>query len=346
MITMVLSLLTVLAHLDSYTRLQVRSNSLECHSHRPLAISFVNCARFHEIQKYWIKAFGAKSHIELVYILFLVLWWTIATWIQTGVRGIAGDGKGQYNLYFSTWACCWTSIWTLERWVVADGLSSFSSFMSSWPNRAPGWIAIFFFACCTLLCYLDLFLHYQDAIENQALQDQFNQVGKSQWQWLLFLAAFTIPCGAGFVLVEIFRKNNTHGDQPGKSAWETILEGVILLILALAWIPSVIVATTAGGIASLVGNSYFFTWFETISVLETSVWWVHDKRMNTARLLKQQEDEYHKIQQQVLAKSQEEAYGNDDRDETRAEGNDDRTEPAEKTEDALTYLEIPDVVGT
>lgn len=53
MVTIILSITTVLIHLD-------RS----------------------PLKKYWAKAFEPKSKIELGLILFLVLWWVIGTWIQ------------------------------------------------------------------------------------------------------------------------------------------------------------------------------------------------------------------------------------------------------------------------
>ena len=86
--------------------------------------------------KVWIPIFfhtNGTSLYEGGLIIFYTLWWSIATGIATSVEGIAGDGKGQYSLYYSTWACCLTSFWLLERWFVASGwvrvlvLLSFSS---------------------------------------------------------------------------------------------------------------------------------------------------------------------------------------------------------------------------
>jgi hypothetical protein len=272
MITMIISVFVTILHLDHYTRLET----------------------------YWIKAFRPKAKVELSLILFLILWWIIATWIQTSVNGIAGDGKGQYNLYFSTWACCWTSIWTLERWMVASGMASFHQFLASWPNRAPGWCTILFLSFCTLLCLVDLYTNKNDGSE--ILRQQLEKVGEGQWYWLLFVVSITIPCAAGFVIVEIFREDKQGGDQD-KSQLETIVEGVIFLFLVLAWIPSVMVATTPGGVASLVGNTYFYIWATTVFVMETAVWWVHDWRKRIHQQLQVQQDEYRKIQEEVLTKS-------------------------------------------
>ena len=74
--------------------------------------------------KVWIPILfhtNGTSIYEGGMIIFYTLWWGIATGIATSVNGIAGDGKGQYSLYYSTWACCLTSFWLLERWFVASG---------------------------------------------------------------------------------------------------------------------------------------------------------------------------------------------------------------------------------
>lgn len=316
------------------------------------------------LKKLWIKAFKPKSKIELGFILFFVIWWVIATWLQTSVAGIAGTGKGQYNLYFSTWACCWTSIWTLERWIVASGMASFKAFLAEWPNRAPSWIATLILSFCTLLTYVDLYLNWQEG-GSEVLQDQLTQVGASQWQWLLFIASVTIPCALGFVVVEVFREQRPGGDQNTKSQWETILEGVILLLLVLGWIPSVMVATTPGGIASLVGNAYFFTWATTVFVMETFVWWIHDWRKRIHLILQHQQEEYEKIQEKVQEKSEAALHEADEDEEedlsdTRVEAVSDRESQSakeeseygddddnyEEEEEVTTYSEqIPDSIG-
>lgn len=70
------------------------------------------------LEKVWISTFRPKSRIELLLTLFLAAWNVIATGVETSVGGIAGDGKGQYNIYFSVWILCLTSFWILERWWV------------------------------------------------------------------------------------------------------------------------------------------------------------------------------------------------------------------------------------
>jgi hypothetical protein len=103
---------------------------------------------------------------------------------------------------------------------------------------------------------------------------------------------------AGVVVRPIITVSND-----GKGACENITEGICLFVLVVAWIPSVVIATSPGGIASLVGNSYFFTWATSIFVAETMVWWVHDWRKNIHSLLAKQAREYQQKQKQVLKKS-------------------------------------------
>lgn len=288
--------------------------------------------------KLWRPAFQPQSKFETVIIAFLLLWWFIATIIQTSVRGIAGDGRQQYNLYYSTWVCCWTSIWIAERKLVDFGYPTFRTFVMSWPYRAPGWIAVFILCFFTLWWYIDLFNNTKanpDRIPQQ-LANFYEPIPRSQYQWLIFVAAFTLLPSAIFIIVEILRgaeeeslqqqtttsrtsnvtANNTKLDaesnnsivigqqsksrQPQKKSGEIILEGFCLLCLALSWIPSVIAATIPGGFASPVGNAYFFTWATTAFVLETCLWFIHDWRKSVHKALEEKELEYHRHQQEVL----------------------------------------------
>lgn len=328
--------------------------------------------RFTPLSSVWETAFGDGSVCELMIILFLVLWWTVATAVETSVRGIAGDGRGQYNLYYSTWGCCWTCYWTLERWLVAYGWASFKAFISSWPFRAPGWIAVCFSSFMSLMFYLDLYSNHIEAhLDNPGLAQHYSEVGDAQWQWILFVSAFTIAPSLCFIVVELFRttsseaaisddnstdSNNNNNQKPqsrfsmaiaasnarpsimglavqsnsnlngrrssrqlipqrqnplpdkgdsagGKGPLENILEGFCLLLLVLAWIPTVVVATTPGGAASLVGNSYFLTWMSTVFVMETFIWFVHDLRKGVHSALQVKEREYQKFQTEVVQKS-------------------------------------------
>jgi hypothetical protein len=107
----------------------------------------------------------------------------------------------------------------------------------------------------------------------------------------------------GFVLVEIFRETKPGEDKNTKPEWEIIMEGFVLLILFVIWIPSVIIATTPGGAASLVGNAYFFVWSSTVFVVDTCVWWIHDWRRRVLTIIKDQERAYRNIQLDVLERS-------------------------------------------
>ena len=66
---------------------------------------------------------------------------------------------------------------------------------------------------------------------------------------------------------------------------------------------SVIVATTPGGFASLVGNAYFFTWLTTVFVMETSLWFIHDFRGSVHKALDEKNLEYKLQQEKVLQQS-------------------------------------------
>jgi len=76
------------------------------------------------LEKLWIRFFRPRSKFELVLVLFLVLWWSIFVGIGTEINGIAGDGKGQYSLYYSAWASCLCSYWILEKWWVGAFISA------------------------------------------------------------------------------------------------------------------------------------------------------------------------------------------------------------------------------
>jgi hypothetical protein len=102
-------------------------------------------------QRVWINLFRPKSHVEGALAAFLLVWWTSATGVSTAVSGLAGDGKGQYSLYYSSWVCTITSYWIFERWAVAAGWSSLKAFISSWPNRSPAWICIMVLSFVTLV---------------------------------------------------------------------------------------------------------------------------------------------------------------------------------------------------
>jgi hypothetical protein len=83
----------------------------------------VHLDRVTPLEKFWISHLFAPdgSKFEGALVFFLTVWWSVATGVATSITGIAGDGKGQYSLYYSNWTCCLTSYWVLERWWVAAG---------------------------------------------------------------------------------------------------------------------------------------------------------------------------------------------------------------------------------
>jgi len=62
-----------------------------------------------------------------------------------------------------------------------------------------------------------------------------------------------------FVAIELFRDTNDDGSTQEKTKLENVVEGVVFLLLVLAWIPTVGAVTTPNGAASLIGNCYFFS---------------------------------------------------------------------------------------
>ena len=104
-------------------------------------------------------------------------------------------------------------------------------------------------------------------------------------------------------MAEIARKTKPDGSTGDKFRPEIIAEGVILFILIVAWIPTIMLATTSGGAASQVGNAYFFSWILVVFIAETSVWFVHDLRSDMHASLRRRTEEYHQQQAQVLAQT-------------------------------------------
>lgn len=178
-------------------------------------------------RSFWRKHFGSpKSYLELGITIFLILWWFLAAIINTSVRGIAGDGKEQYNLYYSTWVCLWTSVWVLERKMVDFDLPTIRGFVTSWPYRAPGWIAIFFFSFFTLFWYVDLFANTYNQRDDlpDTLRVYWEDIPKSQYLWLLFVASITLLPSAIFIFLEV----RHHSDSA-----TTVLFYLPLLILPI-----------------------------------------------------------------------------------------------------------------
>jgi hypothetical protein len=130
--------------------------------------------------------------------------------------------------------------------------------------------------------------------------EHFESIGNGQWQWLIIVVVITFIPSVVFVLIELFRETKAHGSTAPKSSTEVFLEGVCFLTLISAWTPTVMIATTPRGAASLIGNSYFTTWLMSIFVCEGLIWFIHDKRNETYYALKVKEEEYRRRQRRVL----------------------------------------------
>jgi hypothetical protein len=116
-------------------------------------------------EKFWRETvFPVGSRIELAVLLFLVTWWSVGTGLQTSVTGIAGDSKGQFSFYFSTWACLLSCFFALDAWLQesADDNGGVKAFVTSWPNRAPAWICIAVLSLSTLVWYVDLWRNHEN----------------------------------------------------------------------------------------------------------------------------------------------------------------------------------------
>lgn len=249
----------------------------------------------------WAMAlFAPKAKIELFMAVFLLIWWFIATCTQTTVRGIAGDGKGQYNIFYSTWFCNVAAMIIVESKVTEFGFPNIKEFVQGWPNRAPGWIAMLVSNFFTVFWYVDLYIStskYPDRVAD-ILKPYWGDIPSSQYELLIFVSCMTLVPTFVFVSAEIFRNSSTKSNV--KSSFETYAEGISLLLLTIGWVPSVIVATTPGGFAAYIGNAYFFTWATTVLVLETTMWFVHDSRGGVHATILQKEEEYRQHQQDVL----------------------------------------------
>jgi hypothetical protein len=197
--------------------------------------------------------FAHKSRFETILDILLLLWWFMAVIIQTRVAGIAGDGKGQFNMYFSTWCCFFCAVSTLESKMIEHNWPSMKTFIKSWPHRAPGWIAILISDFFTLFWYVDVYSEYGSAgdwsngSQKTYLDFYYKNIRNAQYELLIFVAAATLLPSAAFVFMEIFRVSSDDK----KGTLETVIEAVSLFLLACAWVPTVCIATTPGGFASV-----------------------------------------------------------------------------------------------
>jgi len=293
--------------------------------------------------------FAPKSKFEAMLDVLLLLWWFMAVIIQTRVHGIAGDGKKQFNIYFSTWCCFFCAISILESKMMEHDLPSIKKFIKSWPHRAPGWISIFIIDFFTLFWYVDVYTVYFVPV-NEELDPQlkfyYTNIPSYQYEILIFVAAATLLPSAAFVFMEIFRVSSDDK----KGTLETLLEAISLLVLACVWVPVVCTVTAPGGFASKIGNSWFFTWMTCFLVMETLLWFVSDSRGGIHQTLLQREQEYHHHQLNVLATTkdmQSEAVGQQEddshveEDNEMVDENDDNDSLTRRVEDPPVDPEIP-----
>mmetsp|Transcript_6946 Transcript_6946/g.7589 ORF Transcript_6946/g.7589 Transcript_6946/m.7589 type:complete len:494 (+) Transcript_6946:129-1610(+) len=222
------------------------------------------------------RMFRNGSPIECSIIIFGIIWWIVGTAIITSIRGPAGDGRGQFNLYFSTWLCCITNIILFETWLEAAGYSSIRESIATWPNQAPGWIMIFTCTFANLMCIIDLYSKHDDIqIYVPLIALKYASISSAQWGWLIFVCALSMVTACGFSLIELFRWNK---DEPNaKGSFESKFEGIVLAFLVCIWLPSIVIATTDGA-ASDFGNTYFFTWGSGSIVIQTFINWLQDWR--------------------------------------------------------------------
>lgn len=131
-------------------------------------------------------------------------------------------------------------------------------------------------------------------------QEYFENISEGQWKLLMVVTSFTFIPSTIFVLIELFRDSNPDGTIQSKSKVEIAIEGVCFVVITFMWIPTVMIATTPGGAASLIGNAYFFTWLLVVFVFEGVVWFIHDVRKEQHKALRKKEIEYRTRQQRVL----------------------------------------------
>lgn len=209
--------------------------------------------RFSCIANIWEnKLFAPKSNFETILDVSLLLWSFTAVVIQTTSSGIAGDGKGQYNIYFSTWFFLFCAISVVESKMMEYDWPSIKTFIKSWPHRSPGWIAILVSDFFTLWWYVDMYTTYDISTVKEEdldpmLVSYYGSISNTQYELLLLIAAATLLPTIAFVFIEIFRDSS----EDKKGSVETYIEAFCLFSLAGAWITAVCVATTPGGFAAV-----------------------------------------------------------------------------------------------
>jgi len=244
------------------------------------------------------KMFQNGSEIECLLITLSSIWWLVGTWITTSIHGVAGDGKGQFNIYICSWLCLFTNVNMINIWLIAAGYDSVYQAMSTWPNRAPGWIMIFIMTLACMLSILDTYSRYERAlVHTNPLYIRLKDIDEAQWVFLITVCAASFITAFGFGLVELFRREDYY-IRNIKSSFEVSLEGICLALLVILWVGVCIIATT-DGVCSEVGNSYFLTWGSTGVVIQTFINWVRAWRKGVHDVILQQEREYREAQANI-----------------------------------------------
>jgi len=252
----------------------------------------------------WPKMFGPNKRVELFILIFLVIFWLVTIWFNTTIRGIAGEGNEQYNLYFTSWLCLWTTFWTLERWFVASGMSSFQKFISSWPNRCKLWLITFIVSFADFLFVLDAMRNWDEGTAaTPYVNNMFANVSRHEWGFLLNSTITASIVSLCWILAEIFRRNKKEGDAL-KSDVENYVEGIALHLVAIEWIILIFFTTMPGHAASLIGNLYFSTWATCFSIIATLIWWLRDWRKDIADTINDQQAEYERAKRAILRREE------------------------------------------
>lgn len=189
-----------------------------------------------------------------------------------------------------------------------------------------------------MIWYVDLYKNHDKLTREseRVVAKMFESVPSGQWDWLIAIAVLTLFPAIGFVVIELFRDIRPDGTNEKKSGAENTIEGIIFFVLALAWIPSVCVATTPGGIASLIGNAYFSTWLLVVFLFEGLVWWIHDYRVEIHQALREKANEYKQHQRQVLEQTNNILGRRDEEENRRRRADEDDDSDSEENEIGLS----------
>ena len=163
---------------------------------------------WYDLNSHKSQAFGPHGKVELWILLFLTIFWMVSTWFNTTIRGPGGEGKEQYNLYFSSWLCTWSSMWTLERWCTCTGRASFERFVRSWPNRCPLWIVTFILSFVDFMFVLDTSTNWSEGARfTPYVLKLYSEVERAEWTLLFVTTISTFTTSLAWALAEIFREN-------------------------------------------------------------------------------------------------------------------------------------------